>query len=191
MSLFFHLYALRNLFSHPTWPWTSRQIEDRWSSNETLSAPERRLFLHIYTRGLWDQEAMTMLMALVLGVSAVWVGCLLVPARPGQRRRRVDWATAGFFSCIGLGFMLFESSQLQRLSLFLGNPVYALTVVLFCLLLSSALGAWRVRKVARPRGVHAVSLLVVLVLAGFSTPAALGRRPALLKPCASCWRWGW
>ncbi len=46
-----------------------------------------------------------------------------------------------YFSAIGMGFMLIEISQLQRLMVFLGHPVYALGVVLFTILLFSGIGS--------------------------------------------------
>jgi len=60
--------------------------------------------------------------------------------------RRLDgrrWRPAGglYFSAIGLGFMLVEVTLSQRLVLFLGHPVYALSVVLFTLLVFSGVGA--------------------------------------------------
>jgi hypothetical protein len=36
-----------------------------------------------------------------------------------------------YFCAIGMGFMLIEISQMQRLMVFLGHPVYGLSVVLF------------------------------------------------------------
>ena len=47
-----------------------------------------------------------------------------------------------FFIAIGLGFMLIETSQMQRLILVLGHPTYGLSVVLFALLLSSGIGSY-------------------------------------------------
>lgn len=46
-----------------------------------------------------------------------------------------------FFLCIGIGFMLIEVSQMQRLNVFLGHPTYGLSVVLFSMLLFSGLGS--------------------------------------------------
>jgi hypothetical protein len=46
-----------------------------------------------------------------------------------------------YFSGIGVGFMLIEVSQMQRLMVFLGHPVYALGVVLFTILLFSGIGS--------------------------------------------------
>ena len=46
-----------------------------------------------------------------------------------------------YFSAIGLGFMLIEISQMQRLMVFLGHPVYGLSVVLFTILIFSGIGS--------------------------------------------------
>jgi len=49
-----------------------------------------------------------------------------------------------YFCSIGLGFMFIEISQMQRLIVFLGHPIYGLSVVLFTLLLGSAAGSYSV-----------------------------------------------
>ena len=46
-----------------------------------------------------------------------------------------------YFCAIGMGFMLIEISQMQRLMVFLGHPVYGLAVVLFTILLFSGIGS--------------------------------------------------
>ncbi len=51
------------------------------------------------------------------------------------------------FAGIGTGFMMIEISQMERLIVFLGHPVYALSVVLFTLLLSSGLGSLSTQRV--------------------------------------------
>jgi predicted membrane-bound spermidine synthase len=82
-----------------------------------------------------------------------------------------------FFASIGFGFMLIEISQLQRLIIFLGHPTYALTVVLFSLLLSSSLGSMLTNRV----NFHdlgyigfkcLISILLIVALIGLFTPAA-------------------
>jgi len=57
-------------------------------------------------------------------------------AEPGLTLRR-----AGYFSCLGLGFMMIEIGLLRRFILFLGHPIYALAVILFALLIFSGLGS--------------------------------------------------
>jgi hypothetical protein len=80
-----------------------------------------------------------------------------------------------YFTAIGLGFLLIEISQLQRLSIFLGNPTYSLAVVLFSVLLFSGIGSMateRFVKASRPSSflVPLLVLLGVVVLFGFITP---------------------
>lgn len=80
------------------------------------------------------------LFAIVLVLTASCIVLPLVLARP-----RPDLSMAPehllFFCAIGFGFMLVEMSQVQRLAIFLGHPVYSLSVVLFSLLLSSGAGS--------------------------------------------------
>ena len=78
-----------------------------------------------------------------------------------------------YFCAIGVGFMLIEISQMQRLMVFLGHPVYGLSVVLFTILLFSGIGSTTVGAHSpRPGEVIArvVALLTTLVVAGLMTP---------------------
>src|SRR5439155_3927772 len=51
-----------------------------------------------------------------------------------------------FFVAVGLGYILVEVTFIQRFVLFLGHPTYALTVVVFLMLLSSGVGSVVSRK---------------------------------------------
>jgi SAM-dependent methyltransferase len=78
-----------------------------------------------------------------------------------------------YFCAIGMGFMLIEISQMQRLMVFLGHPVYGLAVVLFTILLFSGIGSTSVdAHYPRPGAVIArtIALLTTLVVAGLLTP---------------------
>ena len=71
--------------------------------------------------------------------------------------------------------MMIEISQVERLIVFLGHPVYSLTVVLFTLLLASGLGSFSTQSVElgnlRRAAVGRMGALVlVLILFGFLTP---------------------
>jgi spermidine synthase len=95
--------------------------------------------------------------------------------------RRMPIATlappVAYFSAIGMGFMLIEISQMQRLMVFLGHPVYGLSVVLFTILLFSGIGSTTVgASAARPGAIIArvAALLVTLTAAGLLTPLVTG-----------------
>ncbi len=62
--------------------------------------------------------------------------------RGGGLRGRHQWAGAAYFSVIGAAFMLVEIGLIQRLSLVLGHPVYALGVLLFTIILSTGVGSF-------------------------------------------------
>jgi SAM-dependent methyltransferase len=116
-------------------------------------------------------------MTLVLIVVAL-CACVIYIAAPFARLARrmplsVLTPPVAYFSAIGMGFMLIEISQMQRLMVFLGHPVYGLSVVLFTILLFSGLGSATVGAQApRPGAVIAriAALLATLVAAGLLTP---------------------
>jgi len=92
-----------------------------------------------------SMEAITILFA-VIGVTAVLSTLfILVPLWLGARRRnlaRPSAPTLAFFGALGMAFMLVEIPTMQKLTVYLGQPVYSLAVVLFSLLLFSGLGSW-------------------------------------------------
>lgn len=52
-----------------------------------------------------------------------------------------------YFLSIGAGYILIEMALIQKFVLFLGHPTYALTVVIFSLLVSSGLGSYFSRRI--------------------------------------------
>jgi hypothetical protein len=122
-------------------------------------------------------EAIRLLVVLLAIVGALTLVCVVLPlalrARSGTLRG--SGALLGFFFAIGLGFMFIEVSEMQRLMLLLGKPTYALSVVLFTLLVGSGLGSLasgRLLAAGGPlTGRSALALLVaVLVVCGLVTP---------------------
>ncbi len=76
---------------------------------------------------------------LVLSLAFIVVPLILAPKETRPQKRELPMVL--YFAMIGLGFMLVEVSLLQRLTVFLGHPTYALSVVLFGLLLFSGCGS--------------------------------------------------
>ena len=117
--------------------------------------------------------SMTLLLLLVaLGACVYYIA---VPFARLARRMPLSELTPPvvYFSAIGMAFMLIEISQMQRLMVFLGHPVYGLGVVLFTILICSGIGSVTVG--ARPPRTGAVTarlaaLLATLVLTGVLTP---------------------
>jgi hypothetical protein len=87
-----------------------------------------------------------------------------------------------YFLFIGAGYILIEVALIQRFVLFLGHPTYALTVVIFSMLVSSGLGSYfsrRTLKGIQARWVKALGAIAILVallgiLAWSVVPMAVG-----------------
>jgi hypothetical protein len=52
-----------------------------------------------------------------------------------------------YFVCIGAGYILIQVALIQKFVLFLGHPTYALTVIVFSMLVSSGLGSYWSRRI--------------------------------------------
>lgn len=106
-----------------------------------------------------------LVMLLVISIAAVLV-FLIAPLALGSKERSVHGLF--YFIAIGLGYILVEVTFIQRFVLFLGHPTYALTVVIFLMLLASGAGSlvsrnWRVRR----KSLLAPLLVIVAVLAAY------------------------
>src|SRR6266576_778866 len=75
----------------------------------------------------------------LISIVAVFAFLLLPMALHGRRQQRV--LPLLYFVAVGLGYILVEIAFIQRFVLFLGHPTYALTVVIFLMLLSSGAGS--------------------------------------------------
>jgi hypothetical protein len=109
-----------------------------------------RLDLLRHGKSSHNMEAVFVLGTLLFTVVLLTVLCIVVPLIATTERRTLSGAgpLVTFFAAIGLGFMLVETSQMQRLIVVLGHPTYGLTVVLFSMLLSSGIGSALTSRVA-------------------------------------------
>jgi hypothetical protein len=106
--------------------------------------------------------------AIILALPPVVLGARL-PRHKGVLRFLL------YFICIGAGYILIEMALIQKFVLFLGHPTYALTVVIFSMLVSSGLGSYFSRRILGDddrRLNRALILIAVLVslLAAIVTP---------------------
>ncbi len=124
-----------------------------------------------------NMQAVVVLGALLLAVVGLSIACVFVPLTMTTDRRHFSGAgpLVVFFCAIGLGFMMIETSMMQRLIIMLGHPTYSLSVVLFTVLLASGFGSHLTRNVTTEQlqqagGVRLGALVGLLVLTGFATP---------------------
>src|SRR5918999_2872196 len=89
----------------------------------------------------------TLLILFLIALMLVFAA-LVIPLRSALNDVGVRHATYGtlYFSLIGVGFMMIEIALLQRMSIFLGHPVYSLSVLLSTLILSTGIGSFLSEK---------------------------------------------
>lgn len=150
---------------------------------------ERPFFYHL------DPQLQGNLKTALWGAGIALFLFFLPGLRPGARQPRgtlpapLTWAffTAG----LGCGFILVEIYLLQRLGLFLGQPVLTLCTALFALLFFSGIGSLagaRLALVRQPKGIAKMALLVATICLGFALLQALVLPAALHLPMG--WRLG-
>ncbi|MFN3322955.1 MAG: hypothetical protein ACK5AZ_05630 [Bryobacteraceae bacterium] len=69
-----------------------------------------------------------------------------------------------FFVCIGMGYILIQVALIQKFVLFLGHPTYALTVIIFSMLLASGLGSYFSERLLRGCDLRLMALLGVVAV---------------------------
>ena len=153
---FFHMLRIRDVFN-----------VQRWRDQGIVS---------------FNMKAVGVLGVLLATVTLMTAACILLPLIRTRHTVDLQGATPHlvYFGAIGLGFMLVEISQLQRLTIFLGHPAYSLSVVLFSLLVSSGAGSLSTGRIPDSQTGHSTKrrlliTLVVLLIFGIATPAITHR----------------
>jgi hypothetical protein len=165
----------------------------RYPINISAPTDDSPFFLHmlrlgdvfnfdIWRRGDLDYIAQPVIKLVGLLIIVLWLTaiCVVIPLRrtTSTAQRRAALPMTLFFASIGIGYMLIEISQMQRLVVFLGHPTYSLTTVLFSLLVSSGIGSFlserftgagEVRRTVPLFGV----MLATLIVFGAITPTLI------------------
>jgi hypothetical protein len=93
--------------------------------------------------------------AVILALPPLVLGSRL-PRAPGAIRALL------FFLCIGAGYILIQVALIQKFVLFLGHPTYALTVIIFSMLLSSGAGSFASKRLIRRNSTRLKTVLLVV-----------------------------
>ncbi len=108
------------------------------------------------------------ILALLLLVTLLAGGLILLPlvrhrSAPGMDRLPPSSILSSlvYFVLIGLAYLLVEIPLIQRFILYLDNPAYAMTAVLFALLLFSAFGSARADRLPLPLSLGALVILLL------------------------------
>ncbi len=127
----------------------------------------------IYDPGLW--VVVSLGTVLVLGILFIVLPLVIGLIRGGAtapgESRTAQATVLSYFGLVGFAFMAIEIALLQRFTLFLGHPTYSLLVILFVVLLATALGArfserYPTDRLGKVMLVAGVSLGVLAILYG-------------------------
>ena len=96
-----------------------------------------------YDRALYSQSSNMLVFCLVICtvLAAVLLGLPALRRRRELRAEPQSNASLVYFACLGVGFLAFELPTIQIMTLFLGHPTYALSVVLLGLLVAAGIGS--------------------------------------------------
>jgi hypothetical protein len=90
-----------------------------------------------------------------------------------------------YFLFIGFGYLLVELSQMQRLGIFLGHPIYSLTTTLFAFLFCSGLGSFFsdqiYNRMVQPNFLFSFlsGFLIISIVSGFFTQTIIESNSSL------------
>ncbi len=103
-----------------------------------FSQPHNGLNLEIYV----GERVLLVLLGFSLLLSIIFLLLPFLSVRQTWRALPHKGKSAGFFAALGMGFILFEITLIQKLVLFLGYPTYSLTISLSSLLIFVGIGAY-------------------------------------------------
>jgi hypothetical protein len=88
---------------------------------------------------------------------------VLKQSLPSEKRVRLFLM---YFVCLGAGYIMIQVALIQKFVLLLGHPTYALTVIIFTMLLASGLGSNFSKKIVQsnPERLRIVLLLIVILV---------------------------
>jgi predicted membrane-bound spermidine synthase len=122
----------------------------------------------------FNVKAIFILLSLMVTMFVLTLLCILFPLYKTRKKINLKdsfWYFV-FFAAIGFGFMLIEISQIQRLNIYLGHPIYSITASLSTLLLASGAGSFFSGKYLSSESAYKkalAALLGVIVIFGLIT----------------------
>ena len=111
---------------------------------------------------------MVLLVIALFLVSMFILGPLVLKGRTGLVTHK---SALAYFAAIGIGYISVEIALMQKFILFLGHPVYALSVILFSLLVFSGFGSYATSKVSEEKlkaSIAAIMAALIVVIAFYA-----------------------
>jgi SAM-dependent methyltransferase len=115
-------------------------------------------------------------------ISILAIAFILLPLRRvnvGATVRGLRWRWFAWFGALGVGFMFIEIALMQKLTLFLGHPAHAISVVLTGMLAFSGIGAMLSGRIRHVSARTFSSVVLSILVLGFA--AMLGLEQVLAQ----------
>ena len=135
----------------------------KWSQAKQVIAEVGKTWQPFGGAGYFVIIALLIIAILLAGMLILMPMAAMKPAT--SEKKRFPAATFFYFGLIGFAFLLVEIPLIQQFILFLSHPAYAITAVIFLLLLFSALGS-RLSDLI-PLWAALVALVILLISAPF------------------------
>jgi hypothetical protein len=128
--------------------------------------------------GFGAEATRTLIITLVITLILA-AGLIILPLGVGQTsalKHHRGGVFIGYYALLGLGFIIVEIPMLQKMNLYMGNPTYALVVVLFSMLLFSGIGSFlsqRVKNILPNLRAGLMALLILIAIYVLGLPMLL------------------
>jgi len=124
----------------------------------------------LYTALYWlGQTILYYGSVLVLLLSVVFIGFPLLRLHQQARIIPGKYRFIIYFLSIGIAFMFIEIILMQRFTLLLGQPVYSLALVLFCLLIFAGIGSYYSQRLTEDSAMGLTRIFILLIIVLLST----------------------
>jgi hypothetical protein len=121
------------------------------------------------------ERVLLLLLLIAIAYAAVFLLLPFVAVRKTWSKLPSKGLSGIYFAALGLGFMLFEITMIQRLVLFLGYPTYSLTVTLASILVFTGIGALLSKRLIYRAGQAMPRILAALAVLTLFYQFGLGR----------------
>jgi len=112
----------------------------KWSTLPEIISLYRRGGFSLLELG-YPVLILTLIQSSIVSLLLVLLPLRFIASEPGQQRHGYRWRVIGYFLVIGLAYLFIEMAFIQKLTLFLAHPVFAVAVVICGFLIFSGLGS--------------------------------------------------
>ena len=135
-------------------------------------------FSNNYVKGMaknvikWGLKYSNSVYLSILAISILFsIIFIYLPLRKKSKNKSIDYRFILYFFLIGISFIMVEIILIKIFELYLGNPAYSISLIIFSLLLSSGIGSFFSNKItlfSKKRTILYISIFIFSVLLIYS-----------------------